>query len=185
VILGQDDKPPLDELVHFGVKGMHWGVRRDRETGGRSGGAAPTRSKKAIVKKVAIGVGIAAGVAATAYILSKRGGTKVPHISTGKSSSLDNLEKVAGQWRRSQVDREASLKNLEKVAAKWRNPSPFEMRMQAGMAEHRNLMNRIGNQRLTDKAWRDAAKISRINREMDATTANLLKSTGQRLARGG
>jgi hypothetical protein len=57
--------------------------------------------------------------------------------------------------------------------------------MQAGMAEHRNLMNRIGNQRLTDKAWRDAAKISRINREMDATTANLLKSTGQRLARGG
>jgi hypothetical protein len=160
------DKPQLNEdlLVHFGVKGMHWGVRRDRETGGRSGGAAPTRSKKAIVKKVAIGVGIAAGVAATAYILSKRGGTKVPHISTGKSSSLDNLEKVA---------------------AKWRNPSPFEMRMQAGMAEHRNLMNRIGNQRLTDKAWRDAAKISRINREMDATTANLLKSTGQRLARGG
>lgn len=33
MILGQDEKPPLDELMHFGVKGMHWGVRRDRASG--------------------------------------------------------------------------------------------------------------------------------------------------------
>ena len=25
--------PPLDELVHYGVKGMHWGVRRDAPPG--------------------------------------------------------------------------------------------------------------------------------------------------------
>lgn len=25
-------KPPLDELVHYGVKGMHWGVRKNRKT---------------------------------------------------------------------------------------------------------------------------------------------------------
>lgn len=24
--------PPLDELAHYGIKGMHWGVRRDRTT---------------------------------------------------------------------------------------------------------------------------------------------------------
>jgi hypothetical protein len=31
-ILGQDDKPPLEEfaLQHYGVKGMRWGVRRSR-----------------------------------------------------------------------------------------------------------------------------------------------------------
>lgn len=32
-------KPSLDELVHHGVKGMHWGVRKDRE-----GGVHPSQS---------------------------------------------------------------------------------------------------------------------------------------------
>lgn len=25
------EKPPLDEIVHFGVRGMHWGVRKQKE----------------------------------------------------------------------------------------------------------------------------------------------------------
>lgn len=29
MILGEEIKPPLDELVHFGVKGMKWGVRKE------------------------------------------------------------------------------------------------------------------------------------------------------------
>jgi hypothetical protein len=28
MILGEDGKPPLNELVHHGVKGMHWGSRK-------------------------------------------------------------------------------------------------------------------------------------------------------------
>lgn len=32
MILGSE-KPPLDELAHFGVKGMHWGVRHEGPEG--------------------------------------------------------------------------------------------------------------------------------------------------------
>ena len=70
------DKPPLDEdlLVHFGVKGMRWGRRKDSSSGGSSD-KKPMSTKK----KVAIGAGVAvaaAGAAAVAYMMSGRG--KVP-----------------------------------------------------------------------------------------------------------
>lgn len=32
-LIGADDKPSLEELVHFGVRGMHWGVRKSRTPG--------------------------------------------------------------------------------------------------------------------------------------------------------
>ena len=35
-LIGADDKPPLEELVHFGVRGMHWGVRKNRDGVSRS-----------------------------------------------------------------------------------------------------------------------------------------------------
>jgi hypothetical protein len=31
MIFGEEVKPPLDELVHYGVKGMRWGVRKEAE----------------------------------------------------------------------------------------------------------------------------------------------------------
>lgn len=58
-------KPSLDEtLKHFGVKGMKWGVRKERTSA----------EKRAIAKKVAIGTGallVAAGTAAVVYQLKK------------------------------------------------------------------------------------------------------------------
>ena len=34
-----------DELMHFGVKGMRWGVRKARPSSGTSGGKKPTKAK--------------------------------------------------------------------------------------------------------------------------------------------
>lgn len=73
-------------------------------------------------------------------------------------------------------------------------PSPFELRLQAGSAAHRNSMARIMNQRLTDKTWRDAAQMSRMARfsagkrsvaDLDDVNARLMSFTDEALRRGG
>lgn len=65
------DKPSLDELVvleHHGVKGMRWGVRKDRESSSSSGG-----SDHKTAKRVGVGVLVVGGAAAATYILAKNG----------------------------------------------------------------------------------------------------------------
>lgn len=77
-----DNKPPLDEalLAHFGVPGMHWGHRKPQ--------AAPVQKpKKSRAKKIAIGVGVAAGVTAAAVILGRSGNSRV--ISAATTNHLD------------------------------------------------------------------------------------------------
>lgn len=50
-ILGAS-KPSLADLAHFGVKGMHWGVRRSSPSGG--GSAPPTRKQRRAMDKAAL-----------------------------------------------------------------------------------------------------------------------------------
>jgi hypothetical protein len=45
-VVGQEDKPSLEELKHFGVKGMKWGVHRSESSGGSSGGSAGPDKKQ-------------------------------------------------------------------------------------------------------------------------------------------
>lgn len=55
-------------LEHFGVKGMKWGHRKERvSTGKKKNKKSLTAEQKKRLKKVAIGVGVAAGIGAAAY----------------------------------------------------------------------------------------------------------------------
>jgi hypothetical protein len=78
-------KPPLNEatLEHFGVKGMKWGVRKERTPA----------EKRALAKKVAIGTGallLIAGTAVVAHQMHKNGklnfGSSSKTISAGKQA---------------------------------------------------------------------------------------------------
>lgn len=83
------DKMPLEEaLVHFGVKGMKWGVRKEQNGGSSEPRFTP--EQKAIAKKVAIGVGalvVVAGTAVVVHQLQKNGKTNMKDIAKAASSA--------------------------------------------------------------------------------------------------
>lgn len=84
----QEFETPQDALEHFGIKGMKWGVRRDRTSDGNSRSKEEhSIDKKRIIKQVAIGAGIltvAAGTAYVGYQLHKNG--KLPLSSLKKAA---------------------------------------------------------------------------------------------------
>lgn len=104
------------ELVHHGIRGMKWGVRKSSSISEQTSTSKKSMSTK---KKVAIGVGVATvavGVAATTYYLHKNG--KLPLSTAAKSGgkvyqNLDAIPKVKvseiAQAQRT-VDREQYIK---------------------------------------------------------------------------
>ena len=89
----------VDEfLSHFGVKGMHWGVRNDRQSSGEtsgSGGSDHAKLKKAlIIGGVVVGTAV---VAAGVVYAAKHGDIPASKLSSGASSAgkkkIDDLLK--------------------------------------------------------------------------------------------
>jgi hypothetical protein len=115
------------ELVHFGVKGMRWGVRKSEESSSNT-----PKTPMSTKKKVAIGVGVAAtvvvGAAVTAYILKNRGSNPISYsenVRTRKSSIVGKLLKQHG-WKRAptpdyryrnQLAKEITARNREEYQA--------------------------------------------------------------------
>ena len=96
------DKPPLNEaLKHFGVKGMHWGVRKEQESTSDGSGSAkdPLLSprQKKIAKNVALGVGalvLVAGAAVVAHELNKNGKLPLKSISGQAAKGKEAVQKL-------------------------------------------------------------------------------------------
>lgn len=86
MIIGED-KPSLEDLMQFGVKGMKWGVRKERTPA----------EKRALAKKVALGAGtllIVAGTAVAVHQLRKNGYLKakdVPKIAAEGKKIADKI----------------------------------------------------------------------------------------------
>lgn len=98
MILEQEQKPPLDEalLAHFGIKGMHWGVRKKREDSGKrtrsssNEESTTTKPKKyfGLTKKQAIiGAGVLVGIGIAAVVLHKTGGYPLANLEKGLEQS--------------------------------------------------------------------------------------------------
>lgn len=87
-MLLNETKPPLDEaLEHFGVRGMHWGQRKNRSSNLNLDAYDEAPKKNHTVAKVATVGAVVLGAAAVAVILKKNG--TFPTHSLPKSPFAD------------------------------------------------------------------------------------------------
>lgn len=101
MILGQEVKPPLDEatLIHFGIKGMKWGFRKQRESSGDKSRVKTNEQKPnthneppkkyfGLTKKQAlIGAGVLVGIGVAAVVLHKTKGFPFANLEKGLANS--------------------------------------------------------------------------------------------------
>lgn len=109
MIIGQEEKPPLNELAHFGIKGMKWGQRKPED---------PPTPRVDSVAKTAATIG---GIQATRVILKRYGHYAVPVGKTGVKMAgrgAKYLLKNSGKTAKGAVSVAKILGTSGKVAVK-------------------------------------------------------------------
>lgn len=132
-LIGANDKPPLEELVHFGVRGMHWGVRKARPAG--SGRVAGGRADRIIFGKhgaAGIKQRVAKGANAKEVRKSMRGRAVARGILALYGALVfRNLVKVGTTLAKQAVTNAVLSKNTAKFANQGRDAIPAIMRTAA------------------------------------------------------
>lgn len=168
------EKPELNEdlLIHFGVKGMKWGRRRKRPDEAQRGKVF----SKANGVKLAKGAAVVAGVALVAAVLTKSGRTKMVDVATTTfvqnrtAASTARANPVTNLVRRFKDVKASSL------------PSPASMMADAQRSGARTNFGREATQRLTERTWRDQARLTKMVRDQDLLNTKLLSANDQALA---
>lgn len=188
-----------DYLMHYGVKGMKWGKRKNRSSSEKKPERSPEEqeARKARRKKIAIGVGAAVGVAAVVgvgvmsanKIQSGKKAAEAVSDLTMKMSIEDAVRKMqAGEKQKARdaqykmaADMQARLKASAKAQAKTdrilrQSPdvssSPFRntKRHQRKIDEARTRINTVASKGLFDMA---ASTLSQNNYNSRARTKDV------------
>lgn len=105
-------------LAHHGVKGMHWGVRKQRP----SGGAGPSKKRKGLSRNqkraIAGALGLAAGVGAGIYLQKSGNGKKLAGLAKKQGASAKKFAQGKGRNLGAQARvKKAQAKRFAKGAA--------------------------------------------------------------------
>jgi hypothetical protein len=108
-----DHKPPLNEalLIHWGKRGMHWGVRHPRPDEAERKRIFGPRAKK--YSKDAVNASVSTGAAAVEKTIQASGGT-----SLGQLALLTTVATIGSAWinnRQNSLTLDLPIDHMQKV----------------------------------------------------------------------
>lgn len=150
-----EQKPALDDLQHFGVKGMKWGVRKARAPSTKNASDSEEKTGMSTRKKAIIGATVVAGVGIAAILVAKHKGVTV-------SSVRNTLQKKVGE--------RAATKVIEKVATRKQKSIAQQALSSSQQRQIAEIRARVAQRKVDHESTMRSfySDMNRLNREANA-----------------